>query len=74
MQYRLLHRLGTIEATKLNKEFGTSLPLSPSEALATGAIIELNDKAAEWLIKKHSSLVEPVSVKAVAKKSEIQGQ
>lgn len=69
MQYRLKDSLGTADA-KICNGLGAALQIDP-KTLARGEVIELPKAAAEWLAGRYRALLEPIAMKAVAKKPEI---
>lgn len=73
MKYELQHNLGAVDARCLNDNYGTQLSTKPAD-LAAGEVIELNERAHDYLVKtkKYTSLLEPASsVTGEAKKPAI---
>ena len=68
MRYRLTQNLGTADAASLDA-FGVSI-----KTASIGDVIELPDKAAEFLRKKYPSLLEPVeNITGLAKPAALHG-
>jgi hypothetical protein len=73
MQYRLLHRLGQLDARACNDSFGAKLSLDAKD-LGRGCVIDLPEPAFNYLTKTkgHVALMEPAgNVKGNAKQPEV---
>ena len=72
MRYKLTDSLGTQDARFCNENFAAGIELNATK-LAKGEVIDIPDKAAEWLTSRYQALLEPVSgkVRGEAKQPEI---